>query len=221
MWELIQPQQNKSCESQKYKCFVAAVLYSVILRLQPKYFVFWWHSYKLWKIFGEMEVVKKTTKQYDRPSRGRFLFKRGSDWAHYDGIVSRIISKYLQVAARPPQDEIWLIGLQIIVFDSIQSCQQMHPGWMITIPFWNSVKPQPCVRTLDGILGFALPFDSLPLSHTFPGEQTGTVVHAHQMWGRFSSHQTPALFERAPLKYYVNPSHQEQPCLSLKLALVK
>lgn len=55
---------------------------------------------------------------------------------------------------------------------------------------------------LDDILRFTLPFDSLPLSHSIPVEQTGTMVYAHQMWGRFSFHHAPVLWENRSEIFY-------------------
>lgn len=63
-------------------------------------------------------------------------------------------------------------------------------------PCWKPCEVAPWVRTLDGIRGFTLPSDSLPLSHIFPGEQTGNVVYTHHMWDGFSFHRTPALSVR-------------------------
>lgn len=70
-------------------------------------------------------MVENNTKQYDRSSRAgsirfwvEFSFREDLIEPIMMGIVSRLISKYLQVAARPSQDEIWLIGSQFIVFDS-------------------------------------------------------------------------------------------------------
>ena len=130
-------QQNRSWESQTTQNLLWPQQCMLL------YWVFWWQSYKLWKLFGaRVEVVEKNTEQYERPSSvkpisfGWISVQEGTWlsplWRDCVQAFIKIPSSGSRATSR------WDLAHWITVhcvWQHTQGCQRVHPGPMIAIPY--------------------------------------------------------------------------------------
>ena len=220
VWCVIHPQQNRSWESQTTQNLLwpqqCMLLYWVF---------FWWQSYKLWKLFGaRVEVVEKNSEQYKRPSSEKpisFGWISALEGTWLSPLWRDCVQAFIKIPSSGSQaTSRWDLAHWITVhcvWQHTQGCQRMHPGWMITIPYetvWSRLW-----------MAFSDSLSHLTLSHCLIVFQVNRLELQCTLT-KFESGPPPValmLFERAARKFIFprNPSHQEQPCLSLALAPAK